>query len=80
MDWINSIFAAIATAVVGAFVLLVRKILTSEKKIEVLEKEIATRNEYRLLKDIEINDALDEIRSDIKLLIGKMTRDIRDDR
>jgi hypothetical protein len=80
MDWLNGLYTAIVAAVVGAFSLLVRKILTSEKKIEVLEKEIATRNEYRLLKDIEINDALDEIRSDIKLLIGKMTRDIKEDR
>lgn len=80
MDWLNGIYTAVVTAVVGAFVVLIRKILTNEKKIALLEKEIATRNEYRLVKDNEINGALDEIRSDIKLLIGKMTRDIRDDR
>lgn len=43
----SAFYAALGTAVAGAMVFLVRRILTSAHKIDMLEKEIAAREKRR---------------------------------
>jgi uncharacterized membrane protein (DUF106 family) len=71
-DWvgeINTWLYGIASASIGAIFVLVRKINTNEKQIELLKKEIATREEFRKERDEEIKGQLAELRSDVKALM-----------
>jgi uncharacterized membrane protein (DUF106 family) len=71
-DWIGEIntwLYGIASASVGAIIVLVRKINTNEKQIELLKREIATREEFRKERDEEIKGQLKELRSDVKALM-----------
>lgn len=71
-DWISEInvwLYGLASACVGAIIVLVRKIHTNEKQIEMLKQEIATREEFRRERDNEIKGQLAELRSDIKALM-----------
>ena len=77
-DQFNSIFSAIFVALLGVIAFLVRKILTNDKRVSMLEAEIASREEYRKERDEVINDTLAVIQSDIKRLIGKMVVDYQD--
>lgn len=81
MNWwenLNSILAGLLTALLGVIAFFVRKILTNERRISMLETEIENREEYRKERDELINSQLAEIRNDIKRLIGKMTADYQD--
>lgn len=80
-DWtenVNSLIAAVVSSIVAGVVLLIRRILTNERRIALLEAEMTHRNEYRKEMDTLFEDQLQEIRADIKQLIGKMSSDIRE--
>lgn len=80
MNWwesLNNFIYIVMGAVAGAVAFLVRKVLTNDKKIALLEAEIKQRNETRIERDENLDNQLSEIRSDIKHLIGKMTNDIQ---
>ncbi len=79
-NWINSLVAAIIAALLAAIGFLIRKVLTNDTRINMLETEIKQREVYRIERDEFINDQLETIQSDIKRLIGKMTTDYRDDK
>ena len=73
MSWtdFNSYIYGVLSASVAAIIILVRKVLTNEKKVELLEKEIALRDLYNKDRIEKMEVDLKEIRSDIKLLIGR---------
>lgn len=66
---INTWLYGIASGAVGAVIVLVRKINTNEKQIDLLKQEIATREEFRKERDEEIKGQLAELRSDVKALM-----------
>jgi membrane protein involved in colicin uptake len=73
-DWISDVnvwLYGIASSLAGAVVVLVRKVYTNEKQIQLLQAEITTREEYRKEKDEEIKEQLTEMRNDIKSLLSK---------
>lgn len=77
VDWwaqLNNAIYALVAAVIGAFVVLIRKVLTNEKQIALLKAEIAQRNEYRMEKDEEVNDQLTELRNDVKDILRRMIK------
>lgn len=80
MNWWDSLqnfIYVVMGAIVGAFVLLIRKVLTNDTEIKMLKAEIKQRNEHQEEKDAEINAQLTEIRSDIKRLIRQDTSEYR---
>lgn len=80
MDWWTSLqnfIYVVMGAIVGAFVLLIRKVLTNDTEIKLLKAEIQQRNEYREEKDEEFNNQLREIRADVKRLIRQDTSEYR---
>lgn len=80
MDWwtqLNNFIYVVMGAIVGAFVLLVRKILTNEKKIELLEVEIKQRNESREKYDANLSRELAENREDINEQLSEIRHDIK---
>lgn len=83
MNWwesLNNFIYIVMGAVAGAVAFLVRKVLTNDKQIALLEAEIKQRNETRIERDNNLDDQLSEIRMDIKHLIGKMTNDYKNER
>lgn len=83
MNWwesLNNFIYIVMGAVAGAVAFLVRKVLTNDKQIALLEAEIKQRNETRIERDNNLDDQLSEIRTDIKRLIGKMTNDYNNER
>jgi len=75
VDWwaqLNNAIYAIVAAVIAAFVVLIRKVLTNEKQISILKAEIETRNQYRQEADERVNNALDELRADVKDILKRM--------
>lgn len=76
-DSLQNFIYVVMGAIVGAFVLLIRKVLTNDTEIRMLKAEIKQRNEHREEKDAEINAQLTEIRSDIKRLIRQDTSEYR---
>ncbi len=80
MDWwasLQNFIYVIMGSIVGAFVILIRKVLTNDTEIKLLKAEIAQRNEYREQKDEQFDNQLKEIRSDIKRLIRQDTPEYR---
>lgn len=71
LDQVESFLYAIYAALVGAVVVLIRKVLINEKQIDVLKKELEDIHEYRKERDALINDQLSEIRIDIKNLLTR---------
>jgi hypothetical protein len=73
LSWedINTWLYWIATSLAASVVFLIRKVLTNERQIELLQKEIALRESHNREKFNSINEGLSEIRSDIKQLIGR---------
>ncbi len=65
--YLYGVLSTLATAVI----ILVRKVLTNEKQIEMLKQEIALREVYNKDTRDRIESSLTEIRTDIKLLMGK---------
>lgn len=83
MNWwesLNNFIYIVMGAVAGAVAFLVRKVLTNDKQIALLEAEIKQRNETRIERDNNLDDQLSEIRMDIKRLIGKMNNDYNNER
>lgn len=79
-DWwtqLNSLIYIVMGAIVGAFVLLVRKIFTNERKIELLEAEIKQRNENREKHDANLSKELAENRDDINKQLAEIRHDIK---
>ncbi len=75
VDWwaqVNNLIYAIVTAVIAAFVILIRKVLTNEKQIALLKQEIAQRNEYREEQDKVFRTELAELRTDVKDILKRM--------
>jgi hypothetical protein len=68
-DNINTWLLAIASGAASLVLILIRKVNTNEKKIALLEAEIATREVYRKDRDEEFKSQLAELRSDVKALI-----------
>ncbi len=80
MDWWTSLqnfIYVVMGAIVGAFVLLIRKVLTNDTEIKLLKAEIQQRNAYRQEKDEEFEEQLKEIKSDVKRLIRQDTSEYR---
>ncbi len=74
-DWwaqLNNAVYAIVAAIIGAFVILVRKVLTNEKQVALLKAEIAQRNEYREEQDRDFKAQLSELRSDVKDILKRI--------
>jgi type VI protein secretion system component VasK len=61
-QWVNEIVAGIVATVLAAITWLVRTVLTNNRKIELLEKEISSRDERRK----EDRAIVEEIKSDMK--------------
>lgn len=57
------------TALIGGCVLLIRKVLTNERQIDLLKQQLEITNVYRKERDEKMEHQLTEIRSDIKALI-----------
>lgn len=68
---LNTWVYGVATAVVAGAIGLIRKIITNERQIELLKKEITLREEYRKQRDETLNSQLSEIRDDVKQLMVK---------
>jgi len=64
-------------AIVGAFVLLVRKIFTNERQIELLKAEIKQRNETREKYDANLSKELTENRTNIDSQLAEIRHDIK---
>lgn len=65
--YLYGVISTLATAVI----ILVRKVLTNEKQLELLKQEIALREQHNKEVRDKIDASLTEIRTDIKLLMGK---------
>jgi len=79
-DWwkqLDNFIYVVMGAIVGAFVLLVRKIFTNERKIELLEAEIKQRNESRKDYDENLSRELAENREDINKQLSEIRHDIK---
>ena len=63
--YIYGVISALATGVV----LLVRKVITNERQIDLLRQEINLRNESYQEANREMKEQLSEIRSDVKQLM-----------
>lgn len=79
-DWwtqLNNLIYVIMGAIVGAFVLLVRKIFTNERQIELLKAEIKQRNETRKDYDDNLSKELAENRQNIDKQLAEIRHDIK---
>lgn len=75
MNWadnINTLVAAVIAALMGVIGFLVRKVLTNDTRIGMLEAEIETREKSRVEYNEIINTQLAEIRNDIKNLLARV--------
>lgn len=80
MNWwesLNNFIYIVMGTVAGTIAFLVRKVLTNDKQIALLEAEIKQHNETRIERDENLDNQLSEIRSDIKRLIRQDTSDYR---
>lgn len=73
-DWIEQLFWAGVSVVFGAIGWLIRTVLTSQKKIELLESEIKNRDSRR---DEDRQFWLD-MRADFKSEINEVKEDLHD--
>lgn len=79
-DWwtqLNNFIYVIMGSIVGAFVLLVRKIFTNERQIELLKAEIKQRNESRKDYDENLRVELADNRSNIDKQLAEIRHDIK---
>lgn len=63
--YVYGVISALATGVV----LLVRKVITNERQIDLLRQEITLRNETYQEANKEMKEQLSEIRADVKQLM-----------
>ena len=61
--------ATVVTAIIGGVGFLIRKILTSEAKIALLEQVLAEIQNDRKNHDEKVDDMLTELRYDVKSLL-----------
>lgn len=64
--YVYGVISALATGVV----LLVRKVITNERQIDLLRQEITIRNETYQKANEEMKEQLSEIRTDVKQLMS----------
>lgn len=79
-DWwtqLNNFIYVIMGSIVGAFVLLVRKIFTNERQIELLKAEIKQRNESQKDYDENLRVELADNRSNIDKQLAEIRHDIK---
>ena len=71
MSWsdINNWVYGLVTALISGVIILIRKVVTNEKQIQLLEADIKRREEYNREKFEEIKIQLTEVKQDIKELI-----------
>ena len=74
---LNNFLYIVMGSVVGAFVLLIRKVFTNEKEIELLKAEIKQRNEARRELDEKLKDELAENRDNINSQLSEIRHDIK---
>lgn len=67
-DFDNYIYGAISAVATGG-VLLIRKVLTNEAKLRLLQQEISQREEFRKERDKKLEDQLSEIKDNVNTLI-----------
>ena len=80
LDWwaqLNNLIYVIMGSVVASFVLLVRKVLTNEKQIELLKAEIKQRNEARKEYDVQLASALAMQKEDVNNQLAEIRHDIK---
>ena len=64
--YVYGVISALATGVV----LLVRKVITNERQIDLLRQEITLRNETYQEANNEMKEQLSEVRADVKQLMA----------
>lgn len=74
---LNSFLYIVMGSVVGAFVLLIRKVFTNEKEIELLKAEIKHGNETRRDLDEKLRIELSENRENIDIQLAEIRHDIK---
>lgn len=74
---LNNFLYIVMGSVVGAFVLLIRKVFTNEKKIELLKAEIKQQNETRKDLDEKLRIELSENRENIDTQLAEIRHDIK---
>lgn len=80
LDWwtqLSNLIYIVMGAVVGAFVLLVRKVFTNEQQIELLKAEINHRNETRKETDEKLRTELSDNRGSIDTQLKEIRHDIK---
>ena len=68
----KDIILAALTAIIGAIGFFIRKIFTSEKKIEILEQSLIEMKGERKEHDDKVDEMLTELRLDIKNILQKL--------
>lgn len=78
MNIFDKIMADVSSYVYGALVALIsaviwllRKVITNEQQLKLLNQEIAMREEWRKENDEEIKAQLKELREDVKALVNR---------
>lgn len=61
----------VITGLVTSVIWLIRKVLTNERQVELLKKEIEIRNDHHKEIMAEIRSQLTELRADVKSAIGR---------
>lgn len=71
MSWdnLNAWLYGIASALAGFVVLLIRKVLTNERQLELLKQQLNIQEENRKERDSQIQSQLSELRTDIKIIM-----------
>jgi hypothetical protein len=68
-DNFNIYIYGLLTALFSGILLLVRKVLTNEKQIELLKQHISQQEAFNQERNLEIKNQLSEIRGDVKQLM-----------
>lgn len=69
---INVWLYGVVSGLIAAIVILIRKVLTNEKQIDLLRQTLSDREVYRKERDERLDDQLSEIRNDIKALMRRV--------
>jgi hypothetical protein len=68
-DNVNIYIYGLLTALFSGILLLIRKVLTNERQIELLKQHIQQQEAFSLERNREIKEQLSEIRGDVKQLM-----------
>ena len=71
MNWsdLNTWLYGVASALAGFVFVLIRKVLTNEKQVELLKQQLTLQEESRKERDNYIQSQLSELRTDVKILM-----------